>query len=456
MNPDIPHIEQYSGAWAMHEPAFLAMVAQVERMDIAAHVRARIDGEIQGDGEPFTTVDGIAVIDIVGTMTKFGSSLSDTPGSVTLRKVVREAAADNSIRGILLRFDSGGGTVAGTDDLAQDVARALTVKPVVAYIEDMCASAAYYVASQCGRVVANESAIIGGIGTFMAIRDFSALFDEAGVKVHVIKSGEFKGAGEEGTVITDAQLAEFQRTVDSFGGLFVAAVARGRGMSEKAAKSLADGRVHVGAEAIPLKLIDAVETIEDTMATLIAAADARERTPAIGAGVGPLKGLAMTESDVTVTSNLTQLTSEPKAATVAELRKAFPACNAAFREECTELGATLADAHELWAGHVTEANAKLAEDNKAQADKIAELEAAAKAKEEAPGVEALGVSAGAEAKNVSSDPSAQWKEALAGKMKEVKDKGQAMAAVVREQPELHQAYLDTYNAEHQQHRRRVV
>ncbi len=444
MHPDIPHIEQYSGPWAMHEPAFLAMVAQVERMDIAAHVRARLDGEILSDGEPFTNVDGIAVIDIVGTMTKFGSSLSDTPGSVTLRKAVRDAAADDSIRGILLRFDSGGGTVAGTDDLAQDVARANTIKPVVAYIEDMCASAAYYVASQCGRVVANGSAIIGGMGVFMAIRDFSAMFNETGVKVHVIKSGEFKGAGEEGTVITDSQLAEFQRTVDSFGKLFVSAVARGRGMSEKAAKTLADGRVHVGAEAIPLGLIDAIETIDDTMATLIAAADARDNTPAIVATASIQKETIMSE---------TVKATEPVAATIADLKKAFPTSEAAFREECMELKATLADAHELWADHVTKANAKLAEDNKAQADKIAELEAAAKAKMEAPGVEALGVSAGAEAKGVSGDASAQFKEAVAEKTKAGMNKGEAIAAVVREQPELHQAYLVSYNAEHRQQRR---
>ena len=456
MNPDIPHIEQYSGAWAMHEPAFLAMVAQVERMDVAAHVQARLDGELQPGRELFEVVDGIAVIDIVGTMTKFGSSLSDTPGSVTLRKAVRDAAADDSIRGILLRFDSGGGTVAGTDDLAQEVARAKAVKPVVAYIEDMCASAAYYVASQAGRVVANESAIIGGIGTFMAIRDFSALFDEAGVKVHVIKSGEFKGAGEEGTVITDAQLAEFQRTVDSFGGLFVAAVARGRDMSEKAAKTLADGRVHVGAEAIPLRLIDAVETIDDTMATLIAEAEEQENSSIRLVGALTRKDSAMKETDISVTSNLTQLTAEPEAATTADLKLAFPDSDAAFREECTELSATLAEAHELWATSVTKANTKLAEDNKAQAEKIAELEAAAKAKEEVPGVEALGVSAEADAKGVSGDAAAQWKEALAAKMEVIKDKGRAMAAVVKENPELHQAYLETYNAEHRQQRRPVV
>ncbi len=447
MNPDIPHIEQYSGVWAMHDPAFSAMIAQVERMDVAAHVRARIDDGIESNRNPTTIVDGIAIIDIVGTMTKFGSSLSDTPGSVTLRKAVRDAAADDSIRGILLRFDSGGGSVSGTDDLAQEVARALTVKPVVSYIEDMCASAAYYVASQAGRVVANESAIIGGIGTFMAIRDFSALFDEAGVKVNVVKFGEFKGAGEEGTPITDTQLAEFQRTVDSFGGLFVAAVARGRKMSETKSKALADGRVHVGVEAIPLGLIDAVETIDDAMATLIAEADERGNSPILLARAETLKELSM-DKETGVP--------QPTAASIADLKKAFPTSEAAFREECMELKATLADAHELWADHVTKANTKLTEDNKAQAEKIAKLEEDAKAKEEAPGVEALGVGAESDASSGGGDVAEQWRSAVAEKVTAGMKKGPAIAAVVKEQPELHKSYLETYNAEHRQHRNPIT
>lgn len=446
MLPDIPHIEQYSGAWSMHEPAFLAMVAQVERMDVAAHVRARMDAGVMSDGEPFQVVDGIAVIEIVGMMTKFGSSLSDTPGSVTLRKAVRNAAADNAIRGILLRFDSGGGMVAGTDDLAQDVARANTIKPVVAYIEDMCASAAYYVASQCGRVVANVSAIIGGIGIYAAIQDFSAAFAEQGVKVHVIKSAELKGAGEEGTKITDAQLAEFQRAVDSFADLFVTAVARGRGMSVKKAKALADGRVHVGAEAIPLGLIDAVETLDEAMADLQQRADKRENSP-------PVPVWASTEETSTMSTNKeTTETPERMPATLAELKTTLSDSNAEFRELCIESGATLADAQGKWMAKLREQNAKLAEQATTQDKKIADMESAAKAKEEMPGVEALGAGATDGTAAAPGDPASEWHAAVDAKVKAGMKKGAAIAAVVKEDPALQRAFVASYNTEHRTHR----
>ncbi len=147
---------------------------------------------------------------------------------------------------------------------------------------------------------------------------------------------------------------------------------------------------------------------------------------------------------------------EPVSATTADLKLAFPNSDAAFREECTELGATLAEAHELWATNVTKATTKLAEANKAQADKIAELEAAAKAKEEAPGVEALGVITEGTTNAAGGDVSEQWHAAVAEKEKAGMKKGPAMVAVVKEQPELHQAYLDTYNTEHRQQRRRIT
>jgi len=187
---------------------------------------------------------------------------------VLLRQQIRHAFRNTDAAGILLRFDSPGGTVAGTEDLAADIAAAAGGKPVYGYAEDLCASAAYWGYSQCTKTFANATALVGSIGTYMAIEDLSGHAEQLGVKVHVIRAGTFKGAGTPGTEITDDQLAEWQRIVDELNAHFIAGVARGRRMGESKVRELADGRVHVGQAAVQLGLVDVIESFDDTLARL--------------------------------------------------------------------------------------------------------------------------------------------------------------------------------------------
>ena len=186
-----------------------------------------------------------------------------------MRRALSLANGDDSVHSILLVVESPGGTVAGTSELAKAVAS--SPKPVVAYIEDMGASAAYWVASAATKVYANDSAYVGSIGTYMVIRDTSQAADKAGIKVHVINAGEFKGAGSAGTEVTDSQLAEFQRVINDTNNLFVEAVASHRGLDLATAKSLADGRIHLAAEAVKLGLIDGVRGIDAVLEEMVTA-----------------------------------------------------------------------------------------------------------------------------------------------------------------------------------------
>src|SRR5690606_31819803 len=129
-----------------------------------------------------------------GAMTKQGSSFGGA-STVRTRRAIRSAAADKSVSAIMLLIDSPGGSVSGTSDLADDVANAKKKKPVYAYIEDTCCSAAYWVASQCSAIYANPTAIVGSIGTYMVVADYSRMAENAGVKVHCISTGKYKGAG---------------------------------------------------------------------------------------------------------------------------------------------------------------------------------------------------------------------------------------------------------------------
>ena len=177
----------------------------------------------------------------------------------------------------MLHIDSPGGTVAGTGDLAAAVARADMKKPVFAFIEDLGASAAFWVASQARKVFTNSSAMIGSIGTFGVVHDMSVMAAREGVKVHVIKAGKFKGAGVPGTEVTADQLMEQQRVVDDLNEEFVRGVATGRKMSMEAVREIADGRVHVGKSAQKLGFSDGVKTFDQAFSLLVSETKPKRR-----------------------------------------------------------------------------------------------------------------------------------------------------------------------------------
>jgi ClpP class serine protease len=215
------------------------------------------------------TDDGIACIEMVGAMAKSAGKYAQV-GTVRTRQALRAAVADPDCMAILICADSPGGTVAGTQALADDVRAADTQKPTYGHCEDLCASAAYWTLSQTRRLSANQSALVGSLGTYAVVYDTSESAKMEGVKVHVLSTGPQKGAFVEGAEVKPEQLAEAQRTVDALNGLFKAGVMGGRKMPQATADQLFDGRVHIASEARSLGLVDAVQSFEQTIAQIAA------------------------------------------------------------------------------------------------------------------------------------------------------------------------------------------
>jgi signal peptide peptidase SppA len=208
--------------------------------------------------------DGIAVIPIMGPMMK-GQSKFGGNSTLQTRRAIRQADATEEVRGILLHIDSPGGHVAGTQELADDVAA--TKKPINAHIDDLGASAAFWVASRADRITANKMAEIGSIGVIGVLEDSTGAAEQAGIEVHVITTGPFKGMGIPGTPVTDAHLGEAQRLVDGIFSHFKGDVSRGRGLSGKALDAVSDGRVFLADQAKRLGLIDEVQSLDTALAT---------------------------------------------------------------------------------------------------------------------------------------------------------------------------------------------
>lgn len=276
---------RHSGLWAI-EPNWLSIALASYRAGTYPLV-AFDDGDASRPSPARVTEDGIAVIQMSGPMTK-GQSKFGGVDTVEARNLIRAFAADTNISAIVLNIDSPGGTVAGTDDLAHDVASAARTKPVIAQIDDEGASAAYWIAAQASAVYANPSAHVGSIGVYAVIEDSSEAAAAAGVKVHVISTGGMKGAMADGTPVTPEQLAYAQERVNAANAMFTDAIRKGRKMSASAVAKVNDGRVWGAAESLSLGLIDGIQRMDDTMAMVRkerkARADSARRSRAMAMG----------------------------------------------------------------------------------------------------------------------------------------------------------------------------
>jgi len=219
------------------------------------------------NGYPYVVSNGVAVIPLEGGLMKQWSKYGGT-STTWARAAIRDADKNENVRGIMLHIDSPGGTAAGTAELGDDIRN--TNKPIFAHIDDLGASAAYWAASQADMVSMNRTGFAGSIGTYAVIHDESGLAEKNGVKVHVVSTGPFKGAGEPGTEITEEQLAEWQSVVDKHFDHFATAVRRGR--SHLRAKGrfnkVSDGRVFDSKDSMEFGLVDHVESFDTAMVRL--------------------------------------------------------------------------------------------------------------------------------------------------------------------------------------------
>lgn len=258
---------QHFAPWMIEEQWFRAAIEAVK----TGTLKPKAGAEDNADGPEallYTVHSGVAVIPLAGPLMKKASKYGGT-STVATRQAIRKALHDDTVSSILLHIDSPGGTVAGTADLASDVRVADSVKPVYAHIDDLGASAAYWVASQSRRITANATARVGSIGTLLVLDDTSGMYAAKGIKVHVISTGKYKGAGAEGAPITPEQIAMFQEEVDDLNEHFLIGVQKGRKISMAQVREIADGRVHIASKAKDLGLIDEVGSVETAVAAIL-------------------------------------------------------------------------------------------------------------------------------------------------------------------------------------------
>ena len=207
------------------------------------------------NGQTTTSLDGlsgseIGVIDIDGVILdadKFDTQL-------------RKFGDDSSIKAIILHINSPGGGAAASQEMYHEVVRVRHEKnkKIIASIESVGASGAYYIASGCDKIYANDASVVGSVGVIMEWTNYGDLLKWAKLKNIVIHAGELKDAGDPTRDLTPKEEAYFQSLVDNMYGQFVHDVATGRHTTDDAIRALATGQVWTGQQALPLHLIDKV------------------------------------------------------------------------------------------------------------------------------------------------------------------------------------------------------
>jgi len=198
--------------------------------------------------------DKIGVVELQGVILD--------PGTVVPQ--LKKFADDDSIKAIILHVNSPGGGVAASEEIYREVKRIRDEKHkrIVASIESVGASGAYYVSSATNKIYADNGSIVGSIGVIAQWVNYGELLRWAKLKDITMKAGEFKDTGSPTRDMTPAEQAYLQSLIDNMHTQFIQAVADGRKAKVADIKAIADGKVWTGQQALSLKLIDQVADFE--------------------------------------------------------------------------------------------------------------------------------------------------------------------------------------------------
>ena len=176
-----------------------------------------------------------------------------------------QAREDDSVKAIILRMDSPGGTVAASQEIMMAVRKVAEEKPVVTSVGDVCASGAYMVAAQTDEIIAAPGSTVGSIGVIIELVNAEELLDKVGLKFTTLTEGEYKDAGSLYRSLTTTETAMLEEQMSMIQEQFIADVAEGRGMSVGEIRELATGWAWLGSQALELGLVDTLGNYDDAV-----------------------------------------------------------------------------------------------------------------------------------------------------------------------------------------------
>jgi protease-4 len=209
---------------------------------------------------PNFALDKIAIIHATGLIVSGDSGTTAAGGFImggdSVASDIRKARTDSSIKAIVLRVDSGGGSVVASEVIRREVELAHGVKPVVVSMSDVAASGGYWIASPADKIVADPNTITGSIGVLIGKMNVSGLYNLLGINTDYVATSDNATLFSSQQNFTPAQQEYIEKSMHETYDEFVKGVAEGRKMSVEAVDKIGKGRVWSGAQAKGLGLVD--------------------------------------------------------------------------------------------------------------------------------------------------------------------------------------------------------
>ena len=224
---------------------------------VAISLVSDTDRETSTWSQIFESGNKIGVINLEGTIMS----------SDEILKQLRKYQKKSSIKAILIRVNSPGGTVAPAQEMYREIGKIKKKKPVVVSMQTVAASAAYYVSSNANRIVCSQGTITGSIGVIMMLPEIHKVIEKIGVNVNIIKAGKYKDLGTGVRPLSDDERNILESFAAEIHEQFISDVAEGRKgkIDEDKLREIADGRFFTGEKAKEMGLVDTIGNFYDAV-----------------------------------------------------------------------------------------------------------------------------------------------------------------------------------------------
>ncbi|MCF8054502.1 MAG: signal peptide peptidase SppA [Deltaproteobacteria bacterium] len=221
----------------------------------------------------------VLLILLVVAYAVFGYLLGKTPfsriGVITIKEeiidagsvldAIQRAAQDSSIKALVIKIDSPGGSVAESQEIYNALLKIRTSRPVVASLGSIATSGGYYIACGANKIVANPGTLTGSISAVMVFHNMKNLMEKIGIDSNTIKSGKYKDIGSPLRKMTKEEALILQSLVDDVSDQFITVVAENRNMTKASVSMIADGSIFTGRQAQARGLVDELGGLSESI-----------------------------------------------------------------------------------------------------------------------------------------------------------------------------------------------
>lgn len=221
----------------------------------------------------------IAIIYALGNIHMGSSKSNNSIGSKTLANQIKKAREDNTVKGIILRVDSGGGSALASEIITREIKLCKSgdnAKPVVVSMGGAAASGGYYISCYADKIFADPCTITGSIGVVGMVPDLSELWNKVLVNWSVVKKGKHADFFNIHRGPSQPELNMLERSIQHSYESFTGEVAKGRDMSQTEVHKVAKGRVWTGQQALERGLVDELGSLQDAIAAMKEIAELEE------------------------------------------------------------------------------------------------------------------------------------------------------------------------------------